>query len=789
MSTEKDDFAKNLEKIIKNNSIAIKKITGKEIISVEDQKIMDAIKIETQEILSNTKVVKNLPVNAIKELNDVKSRLLDNHSVAFSYTPVDNKGSISSRNQSVIPENSLVVKHDSVIDGNAIGSTKTTLGIVDDFSEYSGKPTIFIGKSKSGNPEICDATLHDIKIDDEYKISFDFKLNRFPSKVYRDIKHYKYSDSPAMIAKRYTSRRSDLISFNYGEEGTQNTIRFGVMAPHSINLNGSNEFDNHYDDFSIAACINYNTNEKLSVFTDYKFKLGETYNVTLKIKLITADYLTGLEEALTHFIKSNKLSKFPEEIFFYDGLEYGEKSANIQLKRWAKILYLSDHEYDQKLGALEEIKKIYETAFSQGLEKFKNLQGTGNYTLESGRKKIMELDEFLDNKDTFGARGAYDISITINGVRENILTTNNKVWGSSAKIQKIEGNLASGPGFSTLDSRTISEKNTDYGVTVNKFPKYIDDIINSEINRRIRLAKRGVDIKDMQWYAIISSELEKNEKYKKYLTSFQNIENSIGYDDISSIINTYGDSIKYNRSSSTPSPLGWAHSLNIDLSIEGAYVIMKRLKKLGVVSKIIDKSKMSPYYDPRDLYEVDVRLINYAGPKDPMMGWMTTQQIKQTYSRYANIDQDTDRKLDQLYLSPFTFIMNLSVNEAMQFKGEMEGNGLVGVVLKPKLIAGSPKTKFTNKLPPYKVCVPIYSELSNKINGILPHHVIIDKPRFGPRKVAQDVPQEAAQKATRKATVSEDASLPQQSQSVSFDKLDLTKLYSIYSTPYIIKKQ
>ena len=805
MSKEKDDFTKNLENIIKNNSIAINKIHSKEIITVEDEKIMDAIRVKTQEILSNTKVVKNLPFNALKELNDVKFRMLDNHSVAFSYTPVDNKESITPKNQAVISENSLIVKHDSVIDGKAIGATKKTLGIIDDLSQYDGKPTMFIGKSKSGNSEIFDGTLHDIKIDDEYKISFDFRLNRFPSKVYQDTKKYKYSDDNAMIARRYTSRRSDLMTFNYGEEGTQNTIRFGAMAPHLINSNGSNVFDNCYDDFSIAACINYNKNQKISVFTDYKFKLGETYNVILGIKLITNDQIKGLMKALSNFKELNGINKIQKETFIYDDLEYNQKFAQMQIKRWQEILGASDTKYNTHLKNLEAIKSRYEQALSSGQESFPGLNVNSSYSLESGRKKIMEINEFLNNQNAFGGRAPYDISITVNGKREDIDITDNKVWGASAKLQKMLGNLPTGPGFAksgpVVRKRIVVDRNkameattvSYYSTKITKFPKYIDDIINSEINSQIRKQKRlnqpGVKTPKMpgekadapeqesiktEWSKIISENLRKEGKHH---IQFANIENALDYVDLRGILDSYGETIKMNRRSGSLSPVKWNCTLQEGIEIGDAYVSTKTLKKLGIESKIVPTDETSIHYDPRDLYDFNVRIINI---KD--RGEFTINQISSIYSQYSNINPEVTQKLLE---APANFITELSLGDALQLKAQMEETGLCGVVLKPKLKGGSLRTPFTNKLPPYKVCVQIHSILSDEIDGILPFHVIIDKPRETKKKVAAA----AGINLAEAVAVFESGNSPSKSQTIILDKVDLTKLYSIYSTPYIIKKQ
>ena len=130
--------------------------------------------------------------------------------------------------------------------------------------------------------------------------------------------------------------------------------------------------------------------------------------------------------------------------------------------------------------------------------------------------------------------------------------------------------------------------------------------------------------------------------------------------------------------------------------------------------------------------------------------------------------------------------MKLDFKEAIQFKKELDENKLIGVVLKPRLIEGSPRTAFTNKLPSHKICVPVYSDLSNEINGILPHHVIIDNPRLEKARVVAKLVESKTDAAQE---VPFSVSRPQQSQSVMFDLVDLTKLYSIYSTPYIIKKQ
>jgi hypothetical protein len=816
MSTERDDFVKNLKNLIKNNSITLNRIEKKEVISTEDQKVIDSIKTKTVEILTKTHAIKNLPVDVINDLNDVKFRVINDHSVAFSYTPTENQEGSQLKNYTTISEDLLIAKHDQVVGGKAIGATKKTLGIIDDLSQYDGKPTIFLGKSKSGNSEIFDGTLHDIKIDDEYKISFDFRLNRFPSKVYQDTKKYEYSNNNAMIARRYTSRRSDLMTFNYGEEGTQNTIKFGAMAPYLINSNGSNVFDNCYDDFSIAACINYNKNQKISVFTDYKFKLGETYNVMLKIKLITKDYLKGLMESVADFKALNGVVRIPKETFIYDDLEYNEEFAQNQIKRWSQILQASDRKYSTYAKNLDVIKSRYEDALLNGQESFIGLDGNNSYSLESGRKKIMWINEFLNNQNAFGGRAPYDISITVNGKREDIDITDNKVWGASAKSQKMLGNLPSGPGFTKLGpvrEKIAGDRNKDmeattvlyYDTKITKFPKYIDDIINSEINRQIREQKKlnqpgvkdpgGVvaapkekldeleqEVIKMQWFKVIDQALKKEGKHS---VQFTNIRNTLNYVDLIRIIDSYGEAIQTNRRSDSLSPVKWNYTLQEGLEIEDAYIDTKALKKLGIESKIVSKDESSVYYDPKDLYDFNIRIINVIDQNKS-----TIEQISSIYSEYSSINPEIEKKLSEL---PANFTMQLTFADALQLKKDIEKLRLAGVVIKPKLKGGSLRIPFTNNLQPHKVCVPIHSILSDEIDGILPFHIITDKPREAKRKAAA-VAAVAAVAAARidlaeAVAVSADGSSPTKSQTIILDKVDLTKLYSIYSTPYIIKKQ
>lgn len=303
----------------------------------------DHIKNRTLTIIDETKSL-ILPSNISTKLNTLSlivngyTKTLNDLSFseggmvkAFDYTPVLHNGKYFTK------DNGVIAKFTNANFGKVLGIDKRQQGLIDDITDYDGKSILSLSK----NPNVPQKNyLHNIDIKDKYSTLFDFRLNRFPVKT-----HNKKG-----ITKQYTSRRSDIISFNYesnkkNTENLQNSISFGAMAPYGVKFskkvppvkpNQHNQeyflraiYQKSYSPFSIAASITYEKNKKLSLYTDYKFELGKFYNVRLDIEFVkgSKEYIDEFKTAIDNAITDAR-------VFTYDGVTYSldnyeEKSKEI----------------------------------------------------------------------------------------------------------------------------------------------------------------------------------------------------------------------------------------------------------------------------------------------------------------------------------------------------------------------------------------------------------------------------------------------------------------------------
>jgi hypothetical protein len=213
----------------------------------EDYDLINKIKNNLKERSKQTELLKTLTPEVGGNL-DYIVRTLNNMSILFTYSPADSQSKVARQNQTSEKRyayktgNTVIGLHPYVEGGKALGETKRTLGLIDDVTNYNGKPTMEItkqtAKSNVGN------NLHQsTDVGGGYSVSFNFKLNRFPSKTYQD-------NSQNWFMKQYTTRRTDLITFEY-EPNTNcsNTIEFGAMAPYDSSYSrkgDSRELPDHH---------------------------------------------------------------------------------------------------------------------------------------------------------------------------------------------------------------------------------------------------------------------------------------------------------------------------------------------------------------------------------------------------------------------------------------------------------------------------------------------------------------------------------------------------------------
>lgn len=308
-SNTKEDYKEEYRKEItfRINSLYkdFSEIIKKDNISEEDQGKLNNIYSVVTKIGDQTKVIKELATASIIKLDRMANVFKSSqHIFSFnskdSFTPYRGVSNTYSGNEG----KNLIIKNFS----SGVGVSKLTYGIVDDVTNFINSPIISIERQKGSKNN--GGFIHQLDIKSEYRVSFEFTLNRFPSKTYQNSNN-KYS------MKQLTSRRTDLITFEYETEGnTPNVIEFGAMAPFGLFFDSEYKFGfgkemeipkapkkdvkittlrdlipqlsyepykNNYSPFSIGASINCGNNYRVSISTDYKFELGKSYIVTLII--------------------------------------------------------------------------------------------------------------------------------------------------------------------------------------------------------------------------------------------------------------------------------------------------------------------------------------------------------------------------------------------------------------------------------------------------------------------------------------------------------------------------
>ena len=314
--TEKELYLKKVSEIIKKRYFEFEIIKKKSEITESDKKTLADIVNDVEGINKQTKIIKNLYTSDLVKLTKL-TNVFEEYNHLFSY---DIKNNRYAKDDSTLTYNENVGSNliiNNFYNGN--GFNRKTLGINDDVTNYSNDP-IFSVTKQTGNKSYG-GFIHQVGIKNEYKISFEFILNRFPSKTFQNSEQN-------LNTLQYTTRRTDLIKFLYkdnqnkNEKLNPNVIEFGAMAPNgnifdykyvkqrlespkSITeeeikkikfsyLNYGNlmkasklylpSYKDKYSPFSIAASITCGNNYRISVFTDYKFNLGVSYFVTMIIR-------------------------------------------------------------------------------------------------------------------------------------------------------------------------------------------------------------------------------------------------------------------------------------------------------------------------------------------------------------------------------------------------------------------------------------------------------------------------------------------------------------------------
>jgi len=374
---------------------------------------LESFKNRVSTKIINSKQV-NLPVEVLNKLDVISSTLNDHiktlndtnysnsgYKTAFHYSP-----EISTKDY-YTPYSDLIINCSKIEYGEVLGINKTNQGLIDDLTHYDGKPNLSISKNPSINQ---DKYLHDIKIKDKYSVGFNFRLNRFPAKTYGRNK----------VLKQYTTRRSDLISFNYENQNGNNNISFGAMAPYGVDFSDKippikpnqqtqeyylkAKYQNKFSPFSIAASITYDKNKKLSVYTDYKFELGNFYEVRLDI-----EYLNNSKEFIKEFKKTIDDSLLNAQAFSFNGMSFSNFSD-------------AQNYIDRQYELLSQPINDFQYVITKSREQFEYLDRNYN-TIEEAR---MALDNFKSYSDDYYSKFEYAINtaketFSINGATFNTI--------------------------------------------------------------------------------------------------------------------------------------------------------------------------------------------------------------------------------------------------------------------------------------------------------------------------------------------------------------------------------
>jgi hypothetical protein len=299
MSSNKKKFIlntiKSIEESHKKYDVLLKKTDITETEKEEKKGIEDNIR----KITESVNVIKTLPVKSLIEMERIIYKSND-FVTGLDFTP----SFVSSKSYTYSNDTgySLLVNHNNNISKDMIfGISNFTKGVIDDVTNFNGESNLSITRQSNELP--FGGVIHTKPVGNEYIISFEFSLSRFPSKTSQNS---LYSHQ----MKQVTTRRSGLICFNYG--ANNKSIEFAAMAPQGYPKNtteGSNIFKNKYSPFSIAVSFPFKGNCSNSIHTDYKFKLNTTYLV--KLRITSEDNVSNL----------NSKNRLRYELFVNNSLE------------------------------------------------------------------------------------------------------------------------------------------------------------------------------------------------------------------------------------------------------------------------------------------------------------------------------------------------------------------------------------------------------------------------------------------------------------------------------------
>jgi hypothetical protein len=487
----REAYAAVLASKIAEDSNSVNRILAKTEMSDDDKIELENINKNIEYIYSS-KILPKVAATATTLLGTTKETLEGVKDI-FTFTPTTRDSATkdpliepSDKNKINTPAEPAVILADvsdlnlkaTVSTSYVQGAQKYTQGIANDLRDKLIQPTLEITREDDDYPGVSSESLHDpIEIKDSYIVSFKFKINKFPSKIYQDNTNYELNQAAdrEIRNKRFTSRRSDIITYEFNGD-VDNKIEFAAIAPFGINsdelfklrqqkndkLKNLN-FEDKFYPFAIAASFpNHTSGQKFSVYTDYKFNLNTWYTVSFKIQKANSstDYCKGLESALSA-AKYTVKTKIVDE-------------NNINKTRYEITEGFAYETYNNLLRDIDKgVKDVIKTNLWNAVLRTKFIYEGESFTISRALNYLEYARETNNKAVLFGGSMMYNFSLSVNGIPENIAEYNGKLWGSyfnknrkltkdgTSNGRKIRKNrIASMPGFKTVNFHTIPNRKT-----------------------------------------------------------------------------------------------------------------------------------------------------------------------------------------------------------------------------------------------------------------------------------------------------------------------------------------
>jgi hypothetical protein len=169
-------------------------------------------------------------------------------------------------------------------------------------------------------------------------------------------------------------------------------------------------------------------------------------NLFKKIKLVSENVNNGI---------------YSSSSFMYDGISYSNNKSDsispvLPGRTQDKLdeLLITYNNYNENIKYISEIKG---KEFENRIENNKILVSYSGeiYSYEDALKSYRELSVLLSGYGKFGKNNLYKFTLYVDGKKQRISSTLNKVWGDKAKFLTKRGLIAKRPGFNKIGSQEV----------------------------------------------------------------------------------------------------------------------------------------------------------------------------------------------------------------------------------------------------------------------------------------------------------------------------------------------